>query len=107
MHQEEELKRFMKSLKYFDSDIESANKYSKDGFQFSVFELMFSMAIISFKCLFLIKCLFVKLTEHHQYLHYLSYYLDYTKHSLIYRQVLREKENPYQVRKIVINRKAV
>ena len=81
---EEELKKFMGELNSFDTNIKFTYVYSDKRVSF----LDLQVDIVHGK---LITSLFVKPTDRHQYLHYLSSHPEHTKRSIIYSQTLRLK----------------
>ena len=83
-HSDEELKEFMRELNSFDTNSKFTYEYSDKKVSF----LDIQVDIVEGK---LITSLFVKPTDLHQYLHYLSGDPEHTKRSIIYSQTLRLK----------------
>ena len=83
-HSEEELKKFMGELNFFDTNMKFTYEYSEKRNSF----LDLQVDIVHGK---LITSLFVKPNDRHQYLHYSSSHPEHTKRSIIYSQTLRLK----------------
>ena len=78
---EQELQTFLRSLNEFYTDIKFTYESSKESIAF--FDLK-----VSVKNSKIITDLYVKSTEHHQYLHYLSAHPNHTKQSAVFSQIL-------------------
>ena len=81
-HGEQELQTFLRSLNEFHTDIKFTYESSKESIAFLDLK-------VSVKNSKIITDLYVKSTDHHQYLHYLSAHPNHTKRSVVFSQTLR------------------
>ena len=81
-HGEEDLNIFLKSLNEFDPCIKFTYESNKEGIAF----LDMKVSLINGK---VFTDVYIKLTNRHQYLHYLSAHLYHTKKSVVFCQTLR------------------
>ena len=82
VHDEQELERFLKDLNNFTPNLSFTDQASKNCIPF----LDLKVKLVDGK---LETDLYMKSTDRHQYLHYLSSYLERTKHFIVYSQTLR------------------
>ena len=81
-HGEQELQTFLRSLNEYHTDIKFTYESSKESIAFLDLK-------VSVKNSKIITDLYVKSTDHHQYLHYLSAHPNHTKRSVVFCQTLR------------------
>ena len=81
-HGEQELQTFLRSLNEFHTDIKFTYESSKESIAFLDLK-------VSVKNSKIITDLYVKSTDRHQYLHYLSAHPNHTKRSVVFSQTLR------------------
>ena len=81
-HDEQELQTFLRTLNEFHTDIKFTYESSKESITFLDLK-------VSVKNSKIITDLFVKSTDRHQYLHYLSAHPNHTKRSVVFSQTLR------------------
>ena len=81
-HGEQELQTFLRSLNEFHTDIKFTYESSKESIAFLDLK-------VSVKNSKIITDLYVKSTDCHQYLHYLSAHRNHTKRSVVFSQTLR------------------
>ena len=80
-HGEKELQTFLCSLNEFHTDIKFTYESSKESIAFLDLKVVKNSNIIT--------DLYVKSTDCHQYLHYLSAHPNHTKRSVVFSQTLR------------------
>ena len=81
-HGEQQLQTFLLSLNQFHADIKFTYESSKESTAFLDLK-------VSIKNIKIITDLYVKSTDSHQYLHYLSAHPNHTKRSVVFIQTLR------------------